>query len=508
MIAAFVKPEKTMSSIVKTTLIFIAVWFAAAPALAQQPGRGKPAEAQKNAAAQDPLKQAAALFEAGQNAHQRGDLEQALAHYHDALKLDPALWQAEFQAGTAYAALKRFAEARQAITHVIEQLKEFGDTPESRPLVARAQVVLGECALAETKFAEAEQAFRSALVLHPAAARARASLAEVLLATGKRAEAINEAKAALAAGDERVATRALLAEALLLEQRYDEALAVLDEVLKREPQNAVALRYRAEVFMRRNDLAGARRDLQAVLVIEPRVQDKLRLAELHARAKQYNEASALYQQVLKDEPANKEAQTALAALLVETGQGREAIGQLEALLQTQPNRADVRAQLAELYLAAQPEKALEQYSAAAKLEPANAAHRVGVGAALVRLHRFEEAVPALRAVLAANPKEELAYFAHTNLATALFELKDYASAAGEFVWILKQQREQKRAAVTLYFLGVCFDKLGDLEQAQKAYDQFLALATPDNQLEIDKVKLRLPSLKRQLEQKPAKPKKP
>ena len=224
MIAAFVKPEKTMSSIVKTTLIFIAVWFAAAPALAQQPGRGKPAEAQKNAAAQDPLKQAAALFEAGQNAHQRGDLEQALAHYHDALKLDPALWQAEFQAGTAYAALKRFAEARQAITHVIEQLKEFGDTPESRPLVARAQVVLGECALAETKFAEAEQAFRSALVLHPAAARARASLAEVLLATGKRAEAINEAKAALAAGDERVATRALLAEALLLEQRYDEAL--------------------------------------------------------------------------------------------------------------------------------------------------------------------------------------------------------------------------------------------------------------------------------------------
>ncbi len=511
MIAALVNPEKTMSSIVKAKLIFIAACLAVAPAFGQQPGRGKPAAktggAEKKAEAQDPLKQAAALFEAGQAAHQRGELEQALAYYNDALKHDPALWQAEFQASTAYYALKRFAEARQAILHVIQQLKEFADSPESRQLGARAQIVLGESALAEAKLDEAEQAFRRALELQPSAARAHASLAEVLLAAGKRAEAINEAKAALAAGDERVATLALLGEALTLAERYDESLPVLDEVLKREPQNAVALRYRAEVFARRNDLNGARRDLQAALAVEPRLQDKLRLAELHARAKQYNEAITLYQQVLKDEPTNKEAQTALAALLIESGQGKEAVGQLETLIQTQPNRADVRAQLAELYLPTQPEKALEQYSAAAKLEPENAAHQIGMGTALIKLRRFQEAVPLLRRVLAANPKVELVYFAHTNLATALFELDDFANAAREFVWILNQQREQKRAAITLYFLGICFDKLGDLEQAQKVYDQFLALASADNQLEIDKVKLRLPSLKRQLEKGQGKRKK-
>lgn len=504
-----------MSSIVKAKLIFIVVCLAVAPAFGQQAGRGKPAAkaggAEKKAEAQDPLKQAAALFEAGQAAHQRGELEQALASYNEALKLDPSLWQAEFQASTAYYSLKRFAEARRAITHVIEQLKEFADTPESRQLGARAQIVLGESALAEAKPDEAEQAFRRALALQPAAARAHAGLAEVLLAMGKRPEtineAINEAKAARAAGDERVATLALLGEALTLAGQYDESLPELDEVLKREPQNAVALRYRAEVFARRNDLTGARRDLQAAIAIESRLPDRLRLAELHARAKQYNEAMALYQQVLKDEPVNKEAQTALAALLIESGQGKEAIGQLETLIQTQPKRADVRAQLAELYLPTQPEKALEQYGAAARLEPENAAHQIGMGTALIKLRRFQEAVPLLRRVLAANPKAELVYFAHTNLATALFELDDFANAAREFGWILSQQREQKRAAITLYFLGICFDKLGDLVQAQKAYDQFLSLASPDNQLEIDKVKLRLPPLKRQLEKGQGKPKK-
>jgi hypothetical protein len=32
----------------------------------------------------------------------------------------------------------------------------------------------------------------------------------------------------------------------------------------------------------------------------------------------------------------------------------------------------------------------------------------------------------------------------------------------------------------------------------KAYEQFMALASADNQLEIDKVNLRLPSLRRQI----------
>jgi len=126
-----------------------------------------------------------------------------------------------------------------------------------------------------------------------------------------------------------------------------------------------------------------------------------------------------------------------------------------------------------------------------------------VAAALVKLRRFQEAVSVSRQALALNPKEDVAYFAHTNLATALFELDDFQNAANEFIWILDHQRkrgDQKRTAITLYFLGICFDKLGDYEQALKAYEQFMSLASTDNQLEIDKVKLRLPKLRNQIKE--------
>jgi tetratricopeptide (TPR) repeat protein len=189
--------------------------------------------------------------------------------------------------------------------------------------------------------------------------------------------------------------------------------------------------------------------------------------------------------------------------MIESGKGAEAVAQLESLIKAEPNRADLRAQLAELYLPSQPEKALEQYLAAAKIEPSQTAHQVGVAASLLKLGRFQEAAGVSRQALAQNPKEDVAYFARTNLATALFKLNDFQNAAGEYVRILDYQRkrgDRKRTAITLYFLGICFDKLGDYEQALKAYEQFMALASADNQLEIDKVNLRLPSLRRQIKE--------
>jgi tetratricopeptide (TPR) repeat protein len=490
-----------MTSVLKPGLVFVAICLAASPTFAQQTGRDKPTSKTVEVEVKDPLKQAAGLFEAGQNTHQRGELEKAVELYGEALKRDPSLWQAEFQRAAAYFSLNRLADAKASMMRVIEHLSGFADAPETRQVSARAQILLGEIALAGNDPAEAEKSFRRALELNPQAARARAGLAESLLGGGKIAEAIAEAKAAIEAGDDRASVHSLLGEAQTQAGKYEEALASLNQALRREPKNAIALRYRAEVHLARNDLKAAIADLRASVEIEPIIPIRLRLAGALAAAKQYDEAISLYREILQVEPANNEARTALAAVMIESGKGAEAIAQLESLVKSEPNRADLRAQLAELYLPAQPEKALEQYLAAAKLEPSQPQHRIGVAAALVKLKRFPEAVSVSRQALAQNPKEEVAYFARTNLATALFELDDFQNAAREFIRILDHQRnrgDQKRTAITLYFLGICFDKLGDYQQALKAYEQFLAIASTGNQLEIDKVKLRLPSLQRQI----------
>ncbi|HEV2665747.1 MAG TPA: tetratricopeptide repeat protein, partial [Blastocatellia bacterium] len=499
-----------MSSARTAGLILIVVCLAVSSALAQQQRRGRPAPKTAGGEAKDPREQAAELFEAGQNAHQKGELEKAVGLYGEALERDPSLWQAEFQRAAAYFSLNRLAEAKTSMLGALKQLSEFGDAPEARTASSRAQTLLGEIALAGNDPVEAEKSFRRALELNPQAARARAGLAEILLGGGKYAEAIAEAKAAIEAGDDRATVYALLGEAQTLGGKYDEALASLNEALKRETKNVVALRRRAEVYLAGNDLKAAIEDLRASAEVEPNVPNRLRLAGALAAAKRYDEAVSLYQRILQDEPSNNEARTALAAVMIESGKGAEAVAQLEALIKAEPNRADLRAQLAELYLPAQPEKALEQYLAAAKIDPSQTAHQIGVAASLVKLGRFQEAVGASRQALAQNPKEDVAYFARTNLATALFKLDDFQNAAVEYVRILDHQRkrgDRKRTAITLYFLGICFDKLGDYEQALKAYEQFMALASADNQLEIDKVNLRLPTLRNQIKEGKGKRKK-
>ena len=493
-----------LSSILKSCLFLLLAGGLVAPAFAQTARRSKAAP--KKAAAENAeaetreadQQQAAALFEQGQAAHQAGQLAEAVRLYSEALHKDSSLWQAEYQRASAYLALNRLAEAHASITRVIAQLSESEDSPELRAVSARAQVTLGEILLADHKSPEAEAAFKRALELQPTAPRAHAGLAQALFASGQYAAVLTEARAAIAGGDDRAAAYALIGAALVAEKKYDEALPSLSEALKREPQHAAALRLRAEVFIARKDLPRAIADLQASLTAERNTTTMLRLADLYAQSGNTDEAVRLARQILASEPENTAARHLIAAATIESANTGEAIAQLEKMIQAEPNRADLRAQVAEKYLTTQPEKSLEQYIAAAKLDPNNPNHQIGAASALVRLRRFQEAVTVLQALSGQSLKPEQAYVTHTNLATALFELKDYQNAARQFLWILDHQRDQKKTAITLYLLGICFDRLGDYAQALKAYEQFLQIAPPENQLEADKVRLRLEPLKRQL----------
>ncbi len=444
---------------------------------------------------------AATFFEAGQEAHAAGKFEEAIKLYAQAIALDSSLWQAEFQRASAYFSLHRFSEARTSIAHVIEQLKDFTASPELKQTQAKAEVLRGEIALAENQAGEAEAAFRRGLELLPNNKRAHLGLAQVFITNNKTVEAITAAKAALAAGEDSDLIYALLGHAQMRNKQNDEALTNLNEALKRNPGNSQALRDRAEIFVAQNNTAQAINDLRALLALEQSPATMLRLAGLHRTARQYDEALKIYQQVAEAEPANQEAKTALAEIMLESGKAENAIAQLAVMIKAEPNRADLRSQLATLLVVSAPEKALEQYEAAAKIAPENLNHKIGIGSALLKLKRFDEAVTVLRPLLTQSLKDEQMYTARANLATALFELKDYPNAVREYVWMLgylAQRGEQKKTALTSFLLGVCLDKLGDFESALKAYQQFLNLAVPEQQLEVEKVKLRLPSLQRQI----------
>ena len=100
-------------------------------------------------AATDPVR----LFERGQSAHARGELEKAIGFYEQALKVRPEFPEAEFQRGNALASLGRLPEAEAAFRLAISYKKNW-----SLPFSA-----LGALLMRQQRDKDAEQQFRQAL---------------------------------------------------------------------------------------------------------------------------------------------------------------------------------------------------------------------------------------------------------------------------------------------------------------------------------------------------------
>src|ERR1051325_2268609 len=101
--------------------------------------------------ATDPVR----LFERGQSAHARGELEKALVFYEQALKVRPEFPEAEFQRGNALASLGRLSEAEAAFRSAISYKKNW-----SLPYSA-----LGALLMRQNRDKEAEQFLRQALAV-------------------------------------------------------------------------------------------------------------------------------------------------------------------------------------------------------------------------------------------------------------------------------------------------------------------------------------------------------
>jgi Flp pilus assembly protein TadD len=180
----------------------------------------------------------------------------------------------------------------------------------------------------------------------------------------------------------------------------------------------------------------------------------------------------------------------------------EAIAEARRLAEVFPSDPAVLGQLGELLLQSDDEGAAKAYARALEHDPQKVVYRVNLSSALIRLHRFTEAIQQLNLVLQKEPDN---YHAHAGLGTAYYELKDFTQAAREFNWVIERKPE---VVVAYYFLAICYDNLKQYEQALAVYGTFLEKGDPaKNKVELDNVTFRLPSLKRQIEEEKKKKKK-
>ncbi len=438
----------------------------------------------------DPVK----LFEKGQNHHARGEYALALEFYEQAIKIRPEFPEAEFQRGNSLISLRRLQEGEEALRKAISLRKDW-----SLPYSA-----LGSLLLRLDRVTEAETSLRQALRFNPRDQMALRLLASLRLNAGDAREALELARVATSEEDD-APVAAWIVRAMAERATGDNAAAQksLDRVLQLDPSNTAALIERAELHIVNGDYDKGIEDLRKAERLSPNdKQIAVRLASIYEKSGDIAQAEEI----------------AKAAGLITTAPSGEGLAQvigtpeeieaansdipdvaepaLLGLIAKNPNNPALFARLGEINRAGDPQRSLDYYRRAVELQPNSVSYATGYAAALVKTRRFEEAVVLLRRIVAVAPEN---YAAHSNLATALYSLKLYKEALAEYEWL-----RSKRPDLTIihYFIATAHDNLGQYQDALAAYESFLAQADANsNQLEIDKVKLRLPTIKRQIQLK-------
>jgi tetratricopeptide (TPR) repeat protein len=442
--------------------------------------------------ATDPVR----LFERGQGAHARGELEKAISFYEQALKVRPEFPEAEFQRGSALASLDRLPEAEAAFRLAISYKKNW-----SLPFSA-----LGALLMRSNRDKEAEQLFRQALLADNKDGVALRMLSEIRLRAGDMKEALEFAKRATAISEAPASAWVVLAIAERANGNKTAAKTSLDRVLADEPENVAALLERADLFTDEKNFEAAITDLKAAAKLKPPVKAVAksvmsRLAYVLQQAGKAEEA-AVVAKVAGIEVQQSTTNTGAAGVVgtpeeIEAANSEDPVTArkaLEKLLEKNPRNAMLLGRLGASYRTDDPARSLDFYRKASELTPQAPEYALGYGAALVQARRFADAAHILRQVVRVTPDN---YTARANLATALYESKRYQEAIPEYQWILAAKPE---AAVVYYFIATSHDYLGQYPEALASYEKFLSTADAQtNQLEIDKVKLRMPTLKRQIQ---------
>lgn len=428
----------------------------------------------------DPVK----LFNQGQDAHEKGDLKTALKFYEEAITAYPEFPEAQYQRGTALVALGLEAEAEKAFRRALE-LRADWNLPTLR---------LGELLVRTGRFPEAETFLTKAIRANETDPAGYVALTELRLKTKASPEVLKELLGKLQAfsGSSSKPNASIWAARGAVERALGDkasARTSFSRALSIDPNNSDALAESTEAALSENNFQSALESANKLVTVLPNsVNAKVLLARVYAAGGKPAEALGILEKLDDKNPDVLSLRNSIAA------KGTDDIETLEKQLEKDAKSPVILGRLCVLTRMS-PAKALEYCRRAAEAEPANVGHAVGFGAALVQAKQFENAAALFRKLLQIEPEN---FTIHANLATSLFQLKNYAEAKTQYEWLVQNKPD---LAIAYYFLAISHDNLGEYPEAKSNYQKFLQLAdAKQNQLEIDKVNLRLPPLEKQIKQ--------
>lgn len=201
-----------------------------------------------------------------------------------------------------------------------------------------------------------------------------------------------------------------LARALIGTKQYDEAIVVLDGVLKQAKGHLDSTYLRALVAYYKKDFETAESMATKVLGRSPNhVPSLLTAGSAALELKHYESAAKYLGAFVAAEPGNVEARKRYAATLMVLGEGNQALEALEKLSGEAMADSQTLSMLGVAAVqSAKFEKGIDYLRKVVELQPDDPAVRAKLGAAYIRMGRIDEGAAEMRKALEIDPKYEKA----------------------------------------------------------------------------------------------------
>ena len=292
--------------------------------------------------------EAVALFNSGQDAHEKGDLSTAIQSYEKALKLIPEFPEAELQRGTAYQSLGKLDEAEAAFRRAVLLREDW----------SLGLANLGSVLVRKRKFGEAETYLAKAIELDELNFPAYAAMTEVRLQTKADVKVLTALLARITVLTAKAnPTASIWASRAALEVAVGDrksAKASAARALQLDPKSQFGLSTSANIAIAENDPSAADVFVRKLEILAPRSEPVLGLrARILAAQGKASEALALLNSISGPLPETIE----LKNLIVAASSTNTA--ELEQQLAGDPMNTLLLARLCGAYRVSDPAKALD-----------------------------------------------------------------------------------------------------------------------------------------------------
>lgn len=285
---------------------------------------------------------------------------------------------------------------------VVEELRK---AIEIHPQIPGAYYQLGLSHWHLGEMAEAEQAFQKELEFEPPDAYSLYYLGRIRLSEGKTDEAIAYFERVLQIGT-LLDVRSRLAGAYLSTDQVEKAVALLEDSVRRNPEQGEVHYLLGRAYQRQGRVNDARREFELAKKWKNKLQHEIRgLVELRVLLKgnELPEALALARQL--GASGDPEVMLSTAIALGQSGQHREALPVLERVIELQPASAEAYYNMALARVSLeQPSEAAPLLAKAVELRPELYEARMLLGNLLVQAGQNEQAISHLRAAAKIRPE--------------------------------------------------------------------------------------------------------